>query len=74
MPKNNEKLKPKIDYESSVNQTLRNDTHSLDQQSEQYRSLLIHDLNNDPNKYASLDTCQKDNIKFLLSIYLKIIL
>ena len=70
MPRKRESSKLKIEHESSVNQTLKNDIDSLDQQSEQYRSLLIHALNNDPNKYASLDMCQKDSIKILLSIYI----
>jgi hypothetical protein len=63
-------LKPKIEYELGVKDTLKNDVQSLDQLYEQYRPLLIHALNNSPNKYASLDTCQKDAIKFVLSIYL----
>ena len=70
MPRKRESSKLKIEHESSVNQTLKNDIHLLDQLVEQYRSLLIHALNNDPNKYASLDMCQKDSITILLSIYI----
>ena len=74
MSKKRESLRPRIELESSVNQRLKNDIHSLDQLVEHYRPLLIQALNNNPNKYASLGICQKETIKFLLSIYLKIIL
>ena len=68
MQRTRESLRSRIEHESSVNQRIKNDIHSLDQLVERYRLLLIHALNNDPNKYASLDMCQKDSITLLLSI------
>jgi hypothetical protein len=69
-PRKHESLKPKIEHELAVNHTLKNDIQSLDHQLyEKYRPLLLDALNNSPNKYASLDTGQKDVIKFALSIF-----
>jgi hypothetical protein len=71
MPRNYERLNGKIEQEERINRVHKNDLQSLDQHLNQYKTNLIHALNNDPNKYASLDMCQKETIKSLLGMFNK---
>ncbi len=60
-----------IEREETVNRMLNNDLQSLDQQLNQSKTDLIHALNADPDKYASLELSEKEFIKSFLGIIFK---
>jgi hypothetical protein len=58
-----------IEQEETVNRVLNNDIQLLDQQLKQSKTDLIHALNADPDKYASLELSEKEFIKSFLGIF-----